>query len=104
MKLVIDIPDHVYEHAKNMSEDSNDEYDAMRAIAKGKKEGSQWIPCSERLPEKYRTYIVTVETGAVFEYDYSNLTIHNGKWSYCRREILAWMPMPEPYKKEVEMK
>ena len=37
MKIVIEIPDHVYEHAKNMSEDSNDEYDAMRAIAKGKK-------------------------------------------------------------------
>lgn len=27
----------------------------------------QWIPCSERLPEKYSTYIVTDETGAVYE-------------------------------------
>lgn len=35
MKLVIEIPDHIYEHAKNMSEDSYDEWDAMRAIAKG---------------------------------------------------------------------
>ena len=35
MKIIIEIPDHVYEHAKNMSEDSNDEYKAMRAIAKG---------------------------------------------------------------------
>lgn len=35
MKIVIEIPDHVYEHAKNISEDSNDEWDAMRAIAKG---------------------------------------------------------------------
>lgn len=38
MKLVIDIPDHVYEHAKSMSEDGNDEYDAMRAIAEGQEE------------------------------------------------------------------
>lgn len=35
MKIVIKIPYHVYEHAKNTSEDSNDEWDAMRAIAKG---------------------------------------------------------------------
>lgn len=59
----------------------------------------EWIPCSERLTEKYRAYIVTDETGAVFEYDYNNLTIHDGKWSYCMREIVAWMPLPEPYEK-----
>lgn len=34
-KLIIEIPDDVYEHAKNVSEDSYDEWDAMRAIAKG---------------------------------------------------------------------
>ncbi len=35
MKIVIDIPEHIYEHAKEQSEDSNDEWDAMRAIANG---------------------------------------------------------------------
>jgi rubrerythrin len=35
MKLLIDIPEHVYEHAKEMSEDSRDEAEAMRAIANG---------------------------------------------------------------------
>lgn len=35
MELVIDIPEEVIEHAKNKSEDSNDEYVAMRAIANG---------------------------------------------------------------------
>lgn len=35
MKIVIDIPNHIYEHAKEESEDSNDEWDAMRAIANG---------------------------------------------------------------------
>lgn len=35
MKIVIDIPDHIYDHAKSISEDSNDEYEAMRAIEKG---------------------------------------------------------------------
>ena len=35
MKIVIDIPGHIYEHAKEQSEDGNDEWDAMRAIANG---------------------------------------------------------------------
>lgn len=35
MKLVITIDDDIYEHAKDQSEDSNDEWDAMRAIANG---------------------------------------------------------------------
>ena len=34
-KLLIDIPEHIYEHAKEMTEDSRDEGEAMRAIANG---------------------------------------------------------------------
>ena len=35
MKLIIDIPQDLYEHAKNMTEDSMDEYKAIRSIANG---------------------------------------------------------------------
>lgn len=35
MKLIIEIPDHIYEHAKNSTEDGRDERDAIIAIAKG---------------------------------------------------------------------
>jgi len=35
MQIVIDISKHIYEHAKEQSEDSNDEWNAMRAIANG---------------------------------------------------------------------
>lgn len=35
MQIVIDIPKYIYEHAKEQSEDNNDEWDAMRAIANG---------------------------------------------------------------------
>lgn len=35
MRILIDIPDHVYEHAVESTEDSRDEWDAMRAIAEG---------------------------------------------------------------------
>ena len=45
MKLLIDIPEHIYEHAKESSEDSRDEFDAMRAIANGtQQESSSEIP------------------------------------------------------------
>lgn len=35
MKILIEIPETVYVHAKETSEDSNDEFNAMRAIANG---------------------------------------------------------------------
>lgn len=35
MKLLIEIPEHIYEHAIESSEDSIDETTAMRAIANG---------------------------------------------------------------------
>lgn len=35
MRILIDIPDHVYEHVVESTEDSRDEWDAMRAIAEG---------------------------------------------------------------------
>lgn len=35
MKLLIEIADDVYEHAKETSEDSYDEFTAMRAIENG---------------------------------------------------------------------
>lgn len=76
-------------------------------IEKGKKEmlgyypqTRKWIPCSERLPEEYGVYLVTNEEGSVFEYDYSDLTVHNGKWSFMGINVIAWMPLPEPYREE----
>ena len=35
MTLLIEIPDEIVEHARERSEDSNDEWTAMRAIASG---------------------------------------------------------------------
>ena len=50
IQIVIDIPKHVYEHAIERSEDSNDEWDAMRAIANG-----------TPLPEGHRRLIILSE-------------------------------------------
>ena len=57
----------------------------------------QWIPCSERMPENGRTVLVTDwgETDFGRRYD--------GRWwSYddVLKDVSAWMPLPEPYKKD----
>lgn len=58
----------------------------------------KWIPCSERLPE-HRLYVLVT-----YKYEYG--LIDNGitwysetenKWN-TSREVIAWMPLPEPYK------
>ena len=54
----------------------------------------QWIPCNERLPEKYGTYLVTTDTGSI---EFSCYSILCG-WTFG--EIIAWMPLPEPYQVE----
>ena len=76
----------------------------------------QWIPCSERLPDKEGEYLVTFSDewkrnlvrvlwyGTPFDLDDRTM------WTfYCEHEygfeafkaekpIVAWMPLPEPYK------
>lgn len=70
-----------------------------------------WIPCSERLPEAPFGCLVTVEdeepmTGALFP----NLLPYFVGWDgeqwndadgeQCPFEVLAWMPLPDPYEVE----
>ena len=79
----------------------------------------QWIPCAERLPDKEGEYLVTFNDkwhgprartlwyGTPFD-----IIIDRDKWVfYCDIEygfttfapgnpIVAWMPLPEPYKEE----
>ena len=85
---VITIPKFLCEHIVEILDDKKEQ------------QSGEWIPCSERLPKKFGVYLVTTKEGNVFEYDYNILTVHLKKWSYCGNEIIAWMPLPEPYKKE----
>jgi len=72
----------------------------------------QWIPCSERLPEQYGNYLVSYRTDD-FESDIGTfnpdrINSDTGEWSACDAngfywvaskglEVIAWMPLPEPY-------
>ena len=64
-------------------------------------EYSPWIPVSEKLPERYKEVIVTdIETSDTYVSRY----IGDGDWE-CdngtfKNRIIAWQPLPEPYKKE----
>ena len=59
----------------------------------------RWIPVTERLPEEDGTYIVCLEDGSVFEYGYIT-NWYDDAWEYCKKDIVAWMPRPEPYREE----
>lgn len=54
----------------------------------------QWIPCSERMPERNGYYLVTGRQGAVNKRLYQD-GYWCGNWA-----IIAWMPLPAPYREE----
>ena len=77
----------------------------------------RWIPCSERLPEEYGEFLVTMTEKAKakdlgFDIDETyimKMRYNSNGWQLPRRipswinkavkdEVLAWMPLPEPYK------
>lgn len=57
--------------------------------------GNGWIPCSERLPEKYGRYLVCND-GVAWIADFFNSTWFGKRCRYS--DVIAWMPLPEPYK------
>ena len=72
---------------------------------------SEWIPCSERLPEMdmsyphHEMYLVQYDSGnmAVIPYSNTNLfwthMVTEPYWLHAPyAEVIAWMPLPEPYR------
>lgn len=61
-----------------------------------------WIPVSERLPEKC-SYTLWCASSGYVRSDYFNGEFWEDAKRYCY-EVIAWMPLPEPYKAESEDK
>lgn len=56
----------------------------------------KWIPITERLPNKSGRYLVSYDSGYVAMALYYESV---SKWGSTTTErIVAWMPLPEPYK------
>ena len=60
----------------------------------------EWIPVSERLPEKDGQYLVTYDREDEIKVNISYFDRH-GFWI---GDVIAWQPLPEPYKAESEDK
>lgn len=113
-KLIIDIPEEDYKFIKDLQfyhsgrrSGKTIERNVINAIKNGKpyEERSQreWIPVREKLPDLFEVVLVTDEHGKVFEYERRPLDDDGNvckEWSFLGRIIIAWMPMPEPYKAE----
>ena len=61
---------------------------------------TQWIPCSERLPENAMDVIAQFSSGEVTELRYAGNGIFEGIYEYSTKVVIAWMPLPEPYREE----
>ena len=71
----------------------------------------EWIPVSERLPEDSGEYLVTVIDEDVETYKHMEIAwyahpkdydVEEGDWRELmfNEKVIAWMPLPEPYKEE----
>lgn len=79
---------------------------------KSLREKSKWIPVSERLPDKYMKCFVTVNKKYP-PHGFTDVFVMEDTYFECEGEfnwqskfegmdwnIVAWMPLPEPYKGE----
>lgn len=57
----------------------------------------KWIPCGEKFPEEYGEYLVTIDDGSVVITQFvDNVGFLTG-WP-INSEVIAWQPLPGPYK------
>ena len=96
-----------YHAGKAVIKDKNKLSEAMEKLARyevaeEKDRLGQWIPCSERLPENAMNVIAQFSSGTVTELRYAGNGIFEGIYDYSTKVIIAWMPLPEPYKEKTE--
>lgn len=83
---IIEAADAYVEHEKTQL--------SQEGTTKPERKTGRWIPCSERLPFNAGYYLTTTTHNEVYcDYYYWNLN----EWNRSE-QVIAWMPLPEPYK------
>ena len=78
--------------------ETEEDYNALKEALR------RWIPVEERLPEDGEEVLVTVEGFNSEKYDkipsFASSDVHvSGEWQNWNG-VIAWMPLPKPYKPE----
>jgi len=120
-KSIVDLLNDLPSAQPEPPEDICGECDAWNKYKSEHKTG-RWIPCSERMPEDGENCLVSVRCSNNFLVDrgtYSTDLFNvdeedffgergksgwyyiNSEYGYCRiLNVIAWMPLPEPYRAE----
>lgn len=74
--------------------------EAIHMAIKALEQEQKWIPVTEGLPKKDGLYLVSVKN----EHNrrYSKTCWYSDKNWFARQDVVAWQPLPEPYKAESE--
>lgn len=81
----------------------------VKDIIRSLKKENRWIPCSKKMPPQpkknpiFENKPLDVYLVCVSEEDYPFRAFWNGKFftdGWRKQDVLAWMPLPEPYKGE----
>ena len=104
---------YTYSSTNGSGQTTQDQHEEAKLMAIKALEAPQWIPCSERLPEdytdvlawfeyfRYGNYNCLYQTYGIGSYsmEYDSWMInHETGWHKLR--VIAWMPLPEPWKGE----
>ena len=94
---------HLYEEDSYESVAWEEVFDSLYKVVNNM---PKWIPCSERYPkieDEYKHFLVTDDKGRVsVQVFYVSLDEEPLPYFSGTRDIVAWMPLPEPYEVESE--
>ena len=98
-KLIEEIEKHRLEYKDH---DMGIGINVVKELIESQPKVGEWILCIERLPENYGNVIACFCTGTVTELLYKGEGKFRGLYEYPKDVIVAWQPLPEPYKEGLE--